>query len=142
MPDSRVDEKFLFSDIAYGPPGGESHDGDIRPELVFGNQDPWPLRWNVLVALNVDPVYRMETRVTDSSNELIKKVAPADVHGFHTRWCQPLSGMTPLGNSRKLFKPFQSQTNYHKGQAESTNSRGNQERRVLSLKFQSRGSRD
>lgn len=85
MPYPRVDEEFFFSDIAYGPPGRESHDGDIRPELMFGNQYPWPLRWNVLVASNVDPVDRMETRITDSSNEFIEKVAPADVQSFHTR---------------------------------------------------------
>ena len=85
MPDPRVDEEFLFSDIAYGPPGGKSHDGDIRPELVFGDQDPRPLQWNVFPALNVDPVDRIETRITDGSNELIEKVAPVDGHSFSTR---------------------------------------------------------
>jgi len=85
MPDSRVDEEFLLSDIAYGPPGGKSHDGDIRPELVFGNQDPWPLRWNILLPLNVDPVDRMETSICNGSNGFIEKISPANAHSFNTR---------------------------------------------------------
>ena len=85
MPDPWVDEEFPFRNIAYGSPGGKSHDGDICPELVFRNQDPRPLRRNVFLALNVDPVDRMETRIPNGSNELIEKVAPTDVHSFSTR---------------------------------------------------------
>jgi hypothetical protein len=33
----------------------------------------------------VDPVDRMETSICKGSNELIKKVVPADVHSFSTR---------------------------------------------------------
>ncbi len=85
MPDSGVDEEFLFGDIAQGPPGGQSHNGDIRPELVFGNQDPRPLRRNVLPALIMDPVDRVETRITNGSNEFIEGVAPVEAHSFSTR---------------------------------------------------------
>jgi hypothetical protein len=33
----------------------------------------------------VDPVDRMETRISNGSNELIEKVVPADAHSFNTR---------------------------------------------------------
>ena len=98
MPNSRVDEELLFSDVAYGPPGGETHKGDIRPELVFGNQYARPLRGNVFPALNVDPIDRMEKRITNGSDEPIEKVAPANAHSFNPGQRRPLRKKTSCKN--------------------------------------------
>lgn len=91
MADPRVDEEFMFGNVAYGSPGGQGHNGDIRPELVFGDQYPRPLRWKVFPALDADPVDGMKTGIPDSSNELIKKITPADVQPPQTRWSEPPS---------------------------------------------------
>ncbi len=101
MSDPRVDEQFLFSDVAYGPPGGEGDDWNVRPELVFRNQDPWPFRGDVFLTLNADPVYRMETGIANGSNEFIEKVAPADAHSFDTRQHE---GKDPLSRFQEAFQ--------------------------------------
>ena len=95
MPDHRVDKEFPFRNIANGSPGGQSHDGNILPKLVFWDQDARPFRRDVFLTLNADPVNRMKTEKPNRSNEFIEEIAPADAHSFNTRRRWPFNAMVP-----------------------------------------------
>ena len=72
MPDPRVDEEFLLGDVAYRPPDGQGHNGDIGPVLVLGKENSGTGRRDVLPPLDVDSVNGMETGMDDSPDKLIE----------------------------------------------------------------------
>jgi hypothetical protein len=72
LPDPRIDEEFLLGHIAYWPPGGQCHDGNIGPVLVFGEKNAGAFGRNVLPPLDADSVDGMKTGIANGPDKLIE----------------------------------------------------------------------